>query len=129
MWVTWNYTAARVPHLTLTGGSGYTSAPTAAVTITSGDSTYPDGTTNYTCTVNVATPVSGAVIQSRVLMDGNPVMGVYQATTDSTGNALTTATQLIVPTAGTHSFEVQALTLSTAAVTTVTPNFTFIEMG
>ncbi len=123
-----NYTWT--PSLSIFGGSGYTSATATVVISGSTGGGYTNGTNTYTCTVQLATTVSGAVVQVRVLIDGNILMGIYQGVSDSSGVVLITATHLAFPPAGSHSFEVQALNLTSAdTVVSTYRTFALIELG
>jgi hypothetical protein len=120
------------PTLTLYGGSGYTAA-TATVIISNAPSGsgYTNGTNTYTCSILTATAYAGANIQSQVLMDGAPVMGPVQVTTDNNGNAVYNGLVMLFAAAGSHSLHVQAQNLSSSAATVSSSNriFSLIELG
>lgn len=116
------------PYLTLSGGGGYTFA-TATITISNGSGSYSNGTTTPSCTVSVATPAAGVAVQVQLLMDGVPILGPIQATTDSTGTASFNLSQPIFPTAGSHSFQFQHQQLGSGTVTVPNRQFHFIELG
>jgi hypothetical protein len=118
------------PTLSITGGQGYTTA-SATVTITNGESAYPNGSNPYNCSIGVSTPVSGVPIQARILMDGIPVVGPVQVTTDSKGYAsLTFPLTLQFPSQAAHSFQVQAWNLNNAyTVTSTSRQFQLVELG
>lgn len=117
------------PQLYLVGGSGYTHA-TATVTITNGNSSFPNGTSTYTCAVSAITPAVGVPVQIAVLMDGSPVLGPLTLTTDSTGAINYNGSKLIYPSLGNHQFEVQAFNQnSTYAVTSTNRSFQLATLG
>ncbi len=130
--VNWNQSGGNwYPGLTLVGGSGYTSA-TATVTITSNSNPgYTSGTTTYNCTITSSATTSGVQLSARILMDGAVVAGPYPLTTDLSGNAIFTGTQLVTPTppAGSHSFEVQAMTTSGLTIYSSSRSFQLVELG
>jgi hypothetical protein len=119
------------PTLGITPGSGYTSA-TATVTISNAPSGsgYANGTNTYGCSVNLSTPASGVPVQMRILMDGIATLGPFSTSSDSKGNAVFNVLQLLFPTSGSHSFQVQAEQLgSGATVTSVSRQFQLVELG
>ncbi len=132
--VAWTSTGAYpnftwTPHLSITGGSGYSSA-TATVTITGGYGAYPNGTNTYSCSIDISTPQANVPVQIRVLMDGNPVYGPVQILSDYVGNSVLTGTQMLFPTAGSHTFQVQAYNMNSSdVVQSTTRSFQLIELG
>ncbi len=121
------------PKLSIQGGTGYTAA-TATVTISnstgSNTSSYPNGTTTYTCVIGTGQAAAGALIEAQVLMDSGVVMGPFNATSDANGIATINGTQLLGAVAGSHSFEVQALNKSSSlTVTSTARTFCLVELG
>ena len=121
------------PSLGVSPGSGYTSAPTASVTVTNANGPYSNGTNNYSCTIGSGTPTPnvGAAIQVQVKMDGVTVFGPFSLATDTNGNATYTGSMLITPapSAGSHTFQVQGMTNSGKTITSTTRAFQLVELG
>jgi hypothetical protein len=118
------------PTLTLVGGSNYTVA-TASVNIVAGSSNYTSGNSTYPCTVSAITPVANVPVSVQVLMDGAAILGPATVSTDATGSAVLSPSQLIspVPTAGTHVFAVQASTTSATPIYSTSRTFSLVNMG
>lgn len=119
------------PSLTITGGSGYTTA-TATVTISNGNSTngYTNGTNTYSCTITASSPETNQVLQCRVLMAGVAVLGPVQLTTDASGNARWNATQMLFAAAGNRAFRVQAFNQTgTYNIYSTSRSFGLVELG
>lgn len=132
--VSWSVTGfypnlVATPSLTVYGGSGYTHA-TATVTITNGNTAYPNGTNSYTCSIYSPLPAAGVEVLVDVLMDSSAVLGPFAVITDVNGNALFNVTLLIFPLLGLHTFEVRALNLTPAkTVVSTSRSFQFAALG
>ncbi|HKD62361.1 MAG TPA: hypothetical protein VKB47_17995 [Terracidiphilus sp.] len=120
------------PTVHITGGSAYTTATATVTTNSNGDSGYSTGTVSYSCTLGASTtPTSGAPIFVQVLMDEGVIMGPFEITTDSTGHANLYELALVTPTpsAGSHVFEVEAMTTASVTVTSTNRSFTFVGLA
>jgi hypothetical protein len=121
------------PSVYIGGGSGYTSNPNCAVTVTNQNGPYVNGTSNYTGTIGSGSPTPhvGAAIQLQVKMDGITIYGPFQTATDANGYATYTGSLLITPapSAGSHSFAVQCMTNSGYTVTSTNRAFQLVELG
>ncbi len=126
------------PQLLITsGGSGYTSA-TCTLTITalngckiaanSGSNNWPNSSTSGACTISGAGNAS-VPLQVRVLANSLSILGPVTLTTDGSGNANYSGSQITTPAAGTVVYEVQAMTSSGKTVTSTTRSFTIVELG
>lgn len=119
------------PHFTLVGGQGY-SAAQATITVSgyTGSLASRNGVYTTTCVLSAGTPVTGSVVQAQIVMDGLPVAGPVQATTDASGNTNISITQLLYPAAGVHQFEVEAQTTDTThTVVSTARAFNLVELG
>ncbi|MDE2099247.1 MAG: hypothetical protein KGL39_18480 [Patescibacteria group bacterium] len=114
------------------GGSGYTTA-TATVTCSNpgGDPGYASGTTTYACGVSSTSPAAGVPVAVQVLMDDGVIFGPSTISTNADGYATLYVSDLILPApaAGSHLFQVQAMTSSATAVTSTNRTFQLVELG
>lgn len=118
------------PTLTIVGGSNY-SVATASVVIVAGSSDYTSGTSTYPCTVTAITPVANVPVSVQVLMDSGVILGPITISTDATGSALMSPSQLLSPdpAAGTHVFAVQASTTSSTPIYSTSRTFSLVSVG
>jgi hypothetical protein len=118
------------PTLTLVGGSNY-SVATATVTIVAGSSDYTSGTHTYACTVAAITPSANVPVSVQVLMDGAAILGPATVSTDATGIARLSPSELMTPApaAGNHVFAVQASTTSSTPVVSTSRTFSLMNMA
>ena len=114
----------------MVGGSGYTVA-TATVVIVAGSSNWTSGTSTYACTVSAITPSANVPVSVQVLMDGGVVLGPATVSTDATGSATVSLSQLLSPppAAGNHTFDVEASTTSSIAVVSKGRTFSLINLS
>jgi hypothetical protein len=118
------------PTLTLVGGSNYTVA-TATVNIVAGSSNWTSGNSTYACTVSAITPVANVPVSVQVLLDGAAILGPITLSTDATGSARLSPSQLLSPNppAGTHVFAVQASTTSATPIYSTSRTFSLVNMS
>lgn len=125
-------TAVWHPTLTLNGGANYTMASvtiTTVITSSNGDTGYTAGTTSNSCTVSTPTVNAGVPVSIQVLMDGSVVLGPITVYTSASGTVQFSAYPLIpTPSAGNHSFQVQASTSSGTAIASTGRTFQLVPL-
>lgn len=127
-------TAVWTPTLTLNGGANYTTATatiTTTITSSNGDTGYSAGMSTTSCSISTPTATANVPVSVQVLMDGAVIFGPQQILTNSSGYATLNILELVLPapSAGNHSFRVQAMTTSGTAIVSTNRVFQLVELA